>query len=174
MLVRVRNWTNDQDVVFSNLGNRLYKVGTRTKAWGACSTFIKLLCHAVCTNRRFHGDCRKCRFGCLSAEDDLLHFFNCPILVETVRRCLFRLKWGYLDPIDENGLNRKLLTFCLPSCGVSHDCNIVLLVDAIISTHNKLRCFGGAGVDSISSAIQSRIMSWARTSSVILKVVNGG
>ena len=101
-------------------------------------------------------------------------FFQCPILINAVKKCLYRLRWAYLDPICSTGLNTKLLTFCLPSCGLAHDCSIILLVDAILSTHIKLRCNGGAEEDRISSLLQARIMSWARTSSFILKVVNGG
>ena len=167
-------WSLIPDITTVALGNRVCKVGTRTRAWGACSYFLKVLCHGICTNRRFHGDHPHCRFGCLDAQDDVLHFFKCPILAKAVKECCRRPRWAHIDATEGDGLDLKMLTFALPSCSVEHDCIIILLVDAIVSSHNKLRSYGGSGEEVTRDYLHSRITSWSRTSSYILKIINGG
>ena len=58
--VRLRNWTTEHGITLVALGNRISKVGNRSKAWGACCSLLKVLCHGICTNRRFHGDFPHC------------------------------------------------------------------------------------------------------------------
>jgi len=162
---RAAKWADGDALVFANLCEPL-RDACRKLPPHVTVGYLKTLCNAWNTSRRYRSDAKCCRFGCrLQAGDSLAHYLVCPAtlyVVYTSLRPMLSTCVAHRPCASLLGLARELDHVAMS--------RHMLLMEALRSIHESLRTAEQSctGPDELATRVRTRLRApatmsqWAR------------